>query len=73
MKKKGEIVFLDDKYLDWKCLNLPIDNDSTYIYIPTPKNWKCKKKGCKINIKHKHGSYYSLAKSKVIDKINEQS
>lgn len=35
--------------------------DGTYIVnIPTPKGWKCKRKGCKMKYKHRHNTYSDL-------------
>lgn len=42
--------------------NLKVD-DSTWVKtIPTPKNWKCKHRGCKITFKHKHTTFADLKK-----------
>ena len=41
-------------------INIPIDNGTLEVYIPTPKNWKCKRKGCTTRIYHTHTTYGSL-------------
>ena len=35
-------------------LSLKVDDGTTVISIPTPKNWKCKRKGCQSKVKHIH-------------------
>ena len=37
-----------------------VDDGTTTITIPTPKGWKCKRKGCRVDYKHSHGIYTSL-------------
>lgn len=37
-----------------------VDDTAYDVYIPTPKDWKCKRKGCKINYKHGHSTFSSL-------------
>ena len=32
------------------------------MYIPTPKGWKCKRKGCRADYKHSHGTFNCLKK-----------
>lgn len=44
-----------------------VDDSVTTIYIPTPKGWKCKRKGCKMVCKHTHGTYPSLSTGKKRD------
>jgi len=38
-----------------------LDDNSLLVSIPTPKNWKCKKKSCKIDYKHKHSIFSALS------------
>lgn len=37
--------------------NIKVDNGTYEINIPTPKNWKCKKRGCFIDYEHTHNSF----------------
>lgn len=37
-----------------------VDNGTTVVTIPTPKGWKCSRKGCKADYMHTHGTYPSL-------------
>ena len=37
-----------------------VDDTVEYVSIPTPKGWKCPRKGCKTNYKHKHTIFPSL-------------
>jgi len=37
-----------------------VDDTVTKVYIPTPKGWKCKRKGCKSEVKHIHATYAKL-------------
>jgi hypothetical protein len=50
------------KKSDLKKLAAIVDNGTTTMYIPTPKNWKCKRKGYISRVKHKHSTYSSLIK-----------
>ncbi len=47
----------------WSFLERLVDNGTTYVNIPTPKNWKCKRKGCRTRIKHTHSTYTCLLKN----------
>ena len=38
------------------------DNGTLTINVPTPKGWKCKKKGCSTKVKHTHSTYTCLKK-----------
>lgn len=42
--------------------NLKVDNSTTTITIPTPKDWKCKIKKCPIDWKHNHNLFINLTK-----------
>ncbi len=48
MKKNKEVKKIED---------LKVDNSTTAVSIPTPKGWKCKRKNCRVDYKHKHTSY----------------
>lgn len=37
-----------------------VDDSTTHVTIPTPKNWKCKRDNCSTLFKHTHGTYPSL-------------
>lgn len=39
-------------------------NGTMTVYIKTPKNWKCKRKGCTTDFKHIHSTYNGLLKNK---------
>ncbi len=45
------------KKSDIKKLTSIVDDSVTTIYVKTPKNWKCKKKGCTTNFFHKHSTF----------------
>lgn len=37
-----------------------VDNGTLEVTIPTPKGWKCKRKGCNNRVKHKHTTFTAL-------------
>lgn len=37
-----------------------VDDSTTVVYVPTPKGWKCKRKNCQSNIKHKHTNLFPI-------------
>lgn len=39
-----------------------VDNGTTVVTIPTPKGWRCRRKGCRNRVKHTHGTYPTLKK-----------
>lgn len=52
------------KSIEAKYLAGIVDNGTTVITIPTPKGWKCKRKGCTANYFHTHGIFTSLTPKK---------
>lgn len=38
-----------------------VDNSTTVVTIPTPKGWKCDRKGCTADYKHSHGTFAGLS------------
>lgn len=48
------------KTSDWEKLAAIVDDTAIDVYIPTPKGWRCKKKGCLTRFKHSHGTYQTL-------------
>lgn len=40
--------------------SMKVDDVARDVYIPTPKGWKCKKKGCPTKVKHTHSTYSIL-------------
>ena len=45
-----------------KCkFDFNIDDSTTYVTIPTPRGWKCKRKNCTTDWKHTHSTYLTLA------------
>lgn len=63
MKKKlkfnGMTIYPDRPIKDMG-LSAIVDNGTTYVTIPTPKGWKCKRKNCTTSFKHKHTTYDAL-------------
>lgn len=53
------------KYSD---LSKIVDDGTTVVYIATPKNWKCKRKGCKADYKHTHSTYNCLTENEISNK-----
>lgn len=39
-----------------------IDDSTTHITIPTPEDWKCDRKGCRIDYYHYHSTFNCLKK-----------
>ena len=54
--------FYDDTNSDLRALANITDNDTQIIYIETPEGWKCERKGCQVDYKHKHGTFTCLKK-----------
>lgn len=63
MKKKLKKTKLYSN-LSWAGFDLEVDNGTLSVSVPTPKGWKCKCKGCKIDWKHGHSTYSSLINGK---------
>lgn len=51
-----------DPPLPLELLDKLVDNGTTVVTIPTPKGWKCDRKGCKADYLHSHGTYSTLKK-----------
>lgn len=45
---------LGQDYLGLKDL---VDDSTTVVTVPTPKNWECKRKNCSTSFKHTHSTY----------------
>lgn len=45
------------KKSDLQMLNVLVDNGTTFVTIPTPKGWKCRRKNCRTDFKHKHTAF----------------
>ncbi len=39
-----------------------IDNGTLHVEVPTPDDWKCKRKGCTTDFYHEHGTFSSIKK-----------
>ncbi len=39
-----------------------IEDGTVIITVPTPRGWKCKKKGCPTRFRHTHSTYSFLTK-----------
>lgn len=68
-KELMELLFAKDmvpqvKKDAFKGLEDIVDNGTRTVYIPTPKNWKCKRKGCKTTVKHTHTTFDILKDKK---------
>ncbi len=50
--------------IDAMALARIVDDGTWEVTIPTPKGWKCKRKGCTVDFKHKHGTYKLLYNKK---------
>ena len=37
-----------------------VDNGTTTLYVPTTKEWKCKRNNCTSKFKHGHSTYAQL-------------
>lgn len=68
MKNKSTVFYADCGQIDKSNIKSLFDliDDGTYVvHIRTPKNWKCKRKGCKTSFKHTHATYSSLSDKNV--------
>lgn len=54
--KEESFQFYDDN-MNLGISPADIDNGTVEITIPTPKDWKCERKGCPTDFKHTHGTY----------------
>lgn len=58
-------LFYDDPEMpseEIEMLKKIVDDGTTVVSIPTPRGWKCERKGCKIDYMHEHTTYTALQK-----------
>ena len=61
LKNQDDPTYFTDSTGTYKIdLSEIVDNTVTTIIVPTPKGWKCKKKGCPTRFKHEHSTYSCL-------------
>ncbi len=60
MENKPVFGFGIDNMKGFEGLKDICDDSTTVMYIPTPKGWKCKRKGCTSDVKHTHTTYDCL-------------
>ena len=59
MKEEGTQFYEDKGTLDLS--GIEIDDTAHTVYIETPEDWKCERKGCNEDFKHEHTTYASLS------------